>query len=101
MPPVCDPLLRLCKIIIEKLREEPQADHATLVAYLREVMVADPDIAVPLQTDTRLQINQEHATGFQSLIEAGGIGNIGLHLHGVDKTTLTEVVEQFLRAQLF
>src|SRR5262249_55453206 len=95
-----DPLIPLCQIIADKLREHPQADPTTLVASLREAMVAAPDVAAALQTDARVvQINQGNATAFQTWV-AGGIANIGgIHVHDVDTTTLTRVLERFLREQ--
>jgi hypothetical protein len=92
-----DPLIPLCQIIAEKLREQPQADPAALVAYLREAMAAAPDVAAAIQTDARVvQINQGDATAFQTWV-AGGVANIGMHLHDVDVTTLTIILERFLR----
>jgi hypothetical protein len=97
---VSDPLIPLYQTITEKLRENPQADPAALVAYLREVMAAAPDIAAAIQTDARVvQINQGDATAFQTLV-TGGVANIGLNLNGVDTETLTVILERFFREQL-
>jgi hypothetical protein len=94
-----DPLIPLCQIIAEKLREHSQTDPSELVTYLREVMAAAPDLAAAIQADERVvQINQGDATAFQTWV-TGGVANFGLHLHGVDASTLTRVLERFLREQ--
>ena len=95
-----DPLVPLCQALAEKLRENPQAAPAALVAYLREVMAAVPHIAAALQTDARVvQINQGNATAFQTWVREGGVANIGIHLHEVDTTTLASVLERLFREQ--
>src|SRR5215467_9097607 len=100
MPPMRDPLIPLCQIIAEKLREHPQADPTALVAFLREAMAAAPDVVAAIQTDPRVvQINQGDATAFQTWVAGGGVANIGVHLHEVDAITLTTVLERFLRGQ--
>ena len=64
-----DPLILLCQIIADKLREHPQADQTALVTYLREAIAAAPDVAAALQTDPRVvQINQGDATAFQTWV---------------------------------
>jgi tetratricopeptide (TPR) repeat protein len=62
-------------------------------------MAAAPDVAAALHTDPRVvQINQGDATAFQTWV-AEGVANIGVHLHDVDATILTSVLERFLREQ--
>jgi hypothetical protein len=94
-----DPLIPLCQIIADQLREHPQADPTALVASLREAMAAAPDLAAAIQTDPRMvQLNRGDATAFQTWV-TGGVANIGMHLHDVDAETLTRVLERFLRGQ--
>ena len=61
-----DPLIPLCQAIADKLREYPHADTTELVAYLREVMAAAPELAAAIQNDERVvQINQGNTTAFK------------------------------------
>lgn len=53
-----DPLLELCQIFMAKLRDEPNADQAQLVAHLKSEIAANPKLAAAIQTDSRIsQIN--------------------------------------------
>lgn len=55
---MADPLLELCQIVAAKLRDEPNADQAQLVAHLKSEIAANPKLAAAIQTDSRIsQIN--------------------------------------------
>lgn len=89
-----EPLYQVCQIIAEKLRDNPQADSASLLGHLQAVLAADPQLKAAV--DSRMvQIAQDKATAFQTLVE-GGIANIGNHYH-VDVKTLIEVLEKLFR----
>jgi hypothetical protein len=74
-------IAQLCQIIAEQLRENPEMSEAELVAQLQGAIDSNPELASTLKTNHRmLQISQDEARGFQTLVE-GGITNIGTHYH--------------------
>jgi tetratricopeptide (TPR) repeat protein len=93
---MADWLVQLCQILAQRLRDDPQADLAQLVDYLKASIEGNPQLAAAIQADSCItQINQGNATAFQTLVK-GGIANIGTHIHA-DAETLTAVLEAFFR----
>lgn len=76
---------RLSKFIADNLQVAPNATVDELVERLK----ADSRI---------LQINQENALAFQTLVEEGGTANVGIHLHGFDEEKLDRVLKAFWKS---
>ncbi len=94
-----DPLLEileLCQIVAAKLRDEPNADQAQLMAYLKQEIAAKPKLAAAIQSDSRiLQINQGDTTGFQIEVMDGTNYIAKNHIH-VDAEAI-KVLQELLR----
>lgn len=92
-----DLITQLVQIIAEKLQSDPQADRVQLVDYLKETVESDQDLSRLVRTDSHiLQINQGNAKAFQTLVEEGGIANVGTHFH-IDPEILKAALKDFLR----
>lgn len=94
-----DAIAQLCQIIIEKLREQPEATQTDLIAQVEVAIAENPQLSAALQANPEmLQNNREGATGFQTVIENGAIANLGDHYHLSDperfQAALTAVLEK-------
>lgn len=80
-----DLIEQLKKLIAENLQSDPTATVEALVERL--------------QTDDRIiQINSGDALAFQTLVEEGGIANLGIHLHDFDEDKLKQVLKTFWKS---
>jgi hypothetical protein len=79
---MADLIQRLSKLIAENLQADPYGTIAELVERLKS-------------DDRIIQINSGNATAFQTLVEEGGIANVGIHLHDFDEEKLKQVLEAF------
>ncbi|MBR8840233.1 MAG: hypothetical protein DSM106950_41155 [Stigonema ocellatum SAG 48.90 = DSM 106950] len=82
---MADLIEQLSKFIAENLQSAPNATVEELVERLK----ADNRI---------IQINTENARAFQTLVEKGGIANLGVHLHNFDEEKLVKVLIAFWRS---
>ena len=76
-----DLILELSKLIAENLQSEPNATVEALVERLK--------------ADNRIIQN---ILAFQTLVEDGGIANVGLHLHDFDEDKLEKVLKTFWKS---
>ncbi|MBD2254771.1 tetratricopeptide repeat protein [Nostoc parmelioides] len=81
--------------VAKKLKDEPQANSKQLVAYLRAFVSENSQLASA--ASHMIQINQDNAKSFQTLVE-GGTAQVGIHYH-VDKDTLKDVLNTFIQEQ--
>ncbi|MCC5599400.1 tetratricopeptide repeat protein [Nostoc favosum] len=81
--------------VAKKLKDEPQANSKQLVAYFKAVLLENSELASA--ASRMIQINQDNAKSFQTLVE-GGIAQVGVHYH-VDKDTLKDVLNTFIQEQ--
>jgi len=75
----------LSKLVAENLQADPTASVEALVERLKG-------------DDRLIQINAGNALAFQTLVEDGGIANVGVHLHGFDEDKLDKVLKAFLKS---
>lgn len=80
-----DLIEQLSKFIAENLQSAPNATVEELVERLK----ADNRI---------IQINTGNALAFQTLVEGGGIANLGVHLHDFDEKKLDKVLKAFWKS---
>lgn len=72
-----------------------------LSRFIAEILQSSPDTTVEelvelLKADNRInQINTGNALAFQTLVEEGGIANLGVHLHNFDEEKLSKVLKAF------
>jgi Flp pilus assembly protein TadD/DNA polymerase III delta prime subunit len=76
---------QLSQLIAEDLQAAPHASIAELVERLKH-------------DDRIIQINSGNATAFQTLVEEGGIANVGVHLHDFDEEKLDQVLKAFWKS---
>jgi NB-ARC domain len=69
-------------IIAENLQLDPIATVEALVERLKD-------------DDLLIQICEDNAVAFQTLVEEGGTANVGIHLHDFDEDKLDEVLKAF------
>ena len=81
--------------VAKKLQDEPQADLKQLVAYLKAGL--EQNSQMNHAASRMIQINQDDAKSFQTLVE-GGTALVGVHYH-VDKDTLKAVLDTFITEQ--
>jgi hypothetical protein len=82
-------IAQLCQIIAQKLQTQPEISQAELMAHVEAAIAADPELQAALQANLQmLQLNREDSKGFQTLVEQGGIANIGDHYHISDPEKL-------------
>ena len=94
-----DPIVQLCKLIAEKLRDEPEASLAELVAHIEGLIAANSHLAAALQTQQMQQDNRDGAKGFQTLVEDGGTVFIeGNHYHLSEPEKFQAVLEAILKS---
>jgi hypothetical protein len=82
---MADLIEQLSKFIAENLQSAPNATVEELVERLK----ADNRI---------IQINTGNALAFQTLVEEGGIANLGVHLHDFDEEKLGKVLKTFWKS---
>ena len=82
---MADLIEQLSKFIAENLQSAPSATVEELVERLK----ADNRI---------IQINTGNALAFQTLVEEGGIANLGVHLHDFDEEKLDKVLKAFWKS---
>ncbi len=75
----------LSKLIAQCLQSDPTASVEVLVERLKS-------------DDRLIQFNTGNALAFQTLVEDGGIANVGVHLHGFDEEKLEKVLEAFKKS---
>jgi hypothetical protein len=76
---------RLSQLIADNLQVAPNATVDQLVERLK----AD---------DRIIQINQDNALAFQTLVEEGATANVGIHLHDFDEEKLDRVLKAFWKS---
>ena len=92
-----DAIAQLCKIISEKLRDEPEVNQAELLRLVETAIAAKPQLEAALRANPKmLQINRDGAKGFQIQVE-GGTANIGDHFHLSDPEKFQAALEGVLR----
>jgi NB-ARC domain len=72
----------ISKSIAQCLQSDPTASVEVLVERLKS-------------DDRLIQFNTGDALAFQTLVEDGGIANVGVHLHGFDEDKLEKVLKAF------
>jgi hypothetical protein len=94
------PIAQLCQLIAEKLRDEPEASLAELVAHVEGVIDTNAELAATLQSQQRLeQINRDGSKGFQFLAEDGSTVFIeGTHYHLSDLKKFNSAIEAISRS---
>jgi hypothetical protein len=75
----------LSKSIAQCLQSDPTASVEVLVERLKS-------------DDRLIQINTGDALAFQTLVEDGGVANVGVHLHDFDEEKLAKVLKAFLKS---
>lgn len=83
-------LIHLGQLIAEDLRSAPAAAS---IEQLVERLQRDERIE-----QTVIQINTDNATGFQTLVNEGGVANVGIHLHDFDAQKLEQVLKAFWKS---
>jgi tetratricopeptide (TPR) repeat protein len=95
---VADFITDLYQIAAEELRSNPQKSTQQHAEKLKVTLKQNLELQAQRQSDPRsTQINSGDVTAFQTHV-LEGIANIGLHLHGVDRATLLEIVQEVLRS---
>jgi NB-ARC domain len=72
----------LSQLIAQCLQSDPTASVEILVERLKS-------------DDRLIQFNTGDALAFQTLVEDGGVANVGVHLHGFDEDKLEKVLKAF------
>jgi NB-ARC domain len=75
----------LSKSIAQCLQSDPTASVEVLVERLKS-------------EDRLIQFNTGNALAFQTLVEDGGIANVGIHLHNFDEDKLEKVLKAFYKS---
>jgi NB-ARC domain len=75
----------LSKLIAQCLQSDPTASVEVLVERLKN-------------DDRLIQINTGKALAFQTLVQDGGIANVGIHLHNFDEDKLEKVLTAFWKS---
>jgi len=90
-----DPIEQLCKLIAEKLRDEPEISQADLVVYVAGAIAANAELSAVLQFQQPMQqINRDGAKGFQFVAEDGSTIFIeGTHYHLPDPEKFNSAIE--------
>ncbi|WP_235113123.1 hypothetical protein [Acaryochloris sp. 'Moss Beach'] len=92
-----DPIQKICQILANKLQAGSSHNTNEIVTSLRAELDANPSLIEALQKDERVvQINLGDSKGFQTLVEEGGIANIGNHYH-LDTHEVVQQLAQVLQ----
>lgn len=91
-----DPIAQLCKLIVDKLRDEPEVSQAELIEHLEGVIITNPELEAALKKNLRMrQDNQDGAKGFQFTVEDDGRVFIeGTHYHFSDPQKILAVLRE-------
>lgn len=92
-----DPIQKICQILANKLQAGSSHNTNEIVTSLRAELDVNPSLIEALQKDERVvQINLGDSKGFQTLVEEGGIANIGNHYH-LDTHEVVQQLAQVLQ----
>lgn len=83
--------------LIQKLKQLLEADLQAIPAAASIEQLVE-HFQHNQQIEQLIQNNYGNAIGFQAMVEAGGIANMGIHLHGWDKEKLTQALTVFLKS---
>jgi hypothetical protein len=83
--------------LIQKLKQLLEADLQTVstVASIEQLV---EHLQHNQQISQLIQNNLGNAVGFQTLVEAGGVANLGIHLHNWNEEKVTRVLKLFLKS---
>jgi len=92
-----DLITQLWQLTAEILQEHPHADVNRLVGLVKQGIDANSQLGQAIQSDRQLiQIVQGNTKAFQTLVTGGTAYIGGIHLNGVNRETLQEVLKEAL-----
>ena len=69
-----DAIAQLCQLIVDKLRDAPEATADEVMAHVTGAIAAIPQLQAALQADPQMrQTNQDGATGYQTIVKGGTV----------------------------